>query len=227
MSFVITTECAAPGQRLALHLVEEISHRVVNEYAEAISMLALAARRGHASARPALTLAADRLRAKAEAHRALLIPLGNGSTDLGSYVGRLCASLSEASLREQGVQLTLKTDEIWLDPARCWRVGLIVSELVRNAARHGPKGEEGAIEVALGRAGGSVRCLVRDNGSAVPDAPEGRGRRLVRILATELGGSIEWRFTQTGSFANLQFLIVPADSPSPPKAAESEGSPCP
>jgi two-component sensor histidine kinase len=70
MSQQPSTLLAHSGQPLALHLVEEISHRVVNEYTEAIAILALAASRGHAPADLALARAANRLRAHADSHRA-------------------------------------------------------------------------------------------------------------------------------------------------------------
>ncbi len=201
---------APTTQPLALHLVEEINHRVVNDYAEAIAILSRAAARGPGAAGLALTQAADRLRAQAEAHRALMTPFFDGPMDLGLYVGRLCASLSEASLGERGIRLTLETDEIWLDAAQCWRVGLIVSELIRNAVRHGLSGRAGSIGVSLTERGDRVRCIVSDNGCATPDPPEGRGRRLVRTLVTELEGVVDWWFTASGSFAGLEFPIAPA-----------------
>lgn len=204
MSLGLTASAPAPSQPLALHLVEEISHRVVNEYVEAISILSLASRE-QITAAPALALAASRLRAHAEAHRALLAPIADGPIDLGLYVGKLCASLSQASLGERGIGLTVTTDEIWLDAARCWRVGLIVSELIRNAARHGLAGRRGTIAVTLAERAGCVRCMVSDNGQAVSNPPEGRGRRLVRALAADLGGSVDWWFTTFGSFVGLEF----------------------
>src|SRR3954469_3012756 len=102
-------------QPLALHLVEEISHRVINEYGEAIAILSIAASRGNDMAGPALALAAARLRAMAGAHRALLVPVANEEMDLGLHVGKLCACISRASLGERGIRLTVATDEIPLD----------------------------------------------------------------------------------------------------------------
>jgi two-component sensor histidine kinase len=127
-----------------LHLVEEISHRVVNEYAEAISTLALAAASADSQARETLTLAANRLRAQVEAHRALQAPFIEGVMDLADYVEQVSACLAKSSLAQNGVRLTVNIEEIWLDADRCWRVGLIVAELVRNAARHGFRGGRAA-----------------------------------------------------------------------------------
>jgi len=199
---------AASGQPLALHLVEEISHRVINEYAEAIAILTLAASRRPATADSALTQAAERLRAHAEAHRALLAPRADGPIDLGHHIGKLCGSLSGASLEERGIDLRLSAEEIWIDSARGWRVGLIVAELIRNAVRHGLQGRPGVIGVDVRKKGFRIRCVVTDDGRAAANPAEGRGRRLVRALAAELQGSVNWRFTNSGSIADVEFPIV-------------------
>jgi two-component sensor histidine kinase len=199
----------APGHPLALHLVEEISHRVANEYQEAISILSMAAARDPVAAGPALTSAAGRLRAQADVHRALLAPRAEGQVDLGNYVGRLCGTMARASLDERQIRLTLKTDDVWLEATRCWRVGLILSELLRNAVRHGLAGKSGAVGIDITRDGERIRCVVGDNGRATADPPEGRGRSLVRALAAELGGSVDWWFSQSGSFARLEIPVVP------------------
>lgn len=206
------TGCANPSpascQPLASHLFEEISHRVINEYSEAIAILSLAASRGEVTAAPALRRAADRLHAMAEAHRSLLVPIAEEDIDLGHHVGKLCSSLSRAYLSERGIQLTVATDEIPLDAARCWRVGLIVSELVRNAARRGLKDRQGSIRVTLNRSGSSVWCVVCDDGFAASDPPEGHEWRLIRALTAELGGSVQWKFTPCGSVAGVRFPLI-------------------
>lgn len=207
----MTLECfasqaAAPA--LPFHLVEEINHRVVDEYAEAISSLALAAAfTSSAPAREALSLAADRLRAHSETHRALLPSPTAGVVNLADYIGRLCGSLSKATLADNRVRIAVETDDIWLAVDRCWRIGLIVAELVRNAARHGLSGGPGAIVVRIEEDCGSVNCIVCDNGSAAANPRPGRGLRLVRSLAAELGGSVEWRFTSAGSLTRLRAPI--------------------
>jgi two-component sensor histidine kinase len=210
MSLHLSNSSTGSAQPLALHLVEEISHRVINEYAEAVAILSLAASCRHAPAGSALSQAADRLRAHADSHRALLAPLADGPVELSCYIGRLCASLSRASLEERGIHLSLSTDEIWVDSARCWRVGLIVAELIRNAVRHGLQGRPGAIGVDVRSKGARIRCIVSDDGGATTNPPAGRGRRLVRALAMELHGSANWWFTRFGTIAELDF---PADQP--------------
>jgi two-component sensor histidine kinase len=196
-----------------LHLLEEISHRVANEYTEAIATLRLAAAEaGNPQVGATLGAVAKRLRAHAEAHRALLAPAADGPIDLADYICQVCASMTEASLAAFGVRLLIDADEIWLESGRSWRVGLIVAELVRNAARHGLGRGPGAIRVSLGQACGWVSCRVSDSGGAAGDAPPGRGRRLVEALAAELGGSVDWWFTPAGCLARLEIpaTLAPA-----------------
>jgi hypothetical protein len=93
------------------------------------------------------------------------------------------------------MRLRVAADEVWLDADRCWRVGLIVAELVRNAARHGLSGGAGAIWVVVEDDAGYVRCSVCDNGGGSPGVRAGRGRRLVQALAAGTGriGRLELR----------------------------------
>jgi two-component sensor histidine kinase len=191
------------------HLVEEFTHRVVNEYTDAIGTLSLAATQTTSrQAQHAINHAMNRLKAHAEAHRALQTPHAEGAVDLAEYIGRLCASISRASLDEREIRLLVEVDDIWLDARRCWRVGLIVAELVRNAARHGLPQGSGCIMVTIADTAEGFSCAVRDNGRSESANPSpGRGQRLVRILAAELGGAVDWSFTPTGCLAVLE---VPA-----------------
>jgi two-component sensor histidine kinase len=189
-----------------LFLVEEITHRVLNEYTEAISCLALAAAQAPDSlSEAALTSAALRLRARAEAHRALQAPLTNGVTDLGDYIARLAACLNRAQLAAAGVRLTVSADEVWLGAEQCWRVGLIIAELIRNATRHGFRGGPGNICVEIAQASGRVSCEVCDDGRGTPVMGGGRGRRVVEALAADLAGSISWFHASGGCCARLEF----------------------
>ena len=151
-----------------------ISHRVVNEYTEAIAILSLAASRRHAPADPTLAQATKRLQAYAESHRVLLAPVANSPLDLGVHIGKLCASLSRASIEERGIHLDLSVEKIRIDSTLCWRVGLIVSELIRNAVRHGLRERSGVTGVDIRRSALRVQCAVSDDGCAATNPAEGR-----------------------------------------------------
>lgn len=195
----------------SLTLVEEISHRVMNDYTHAVATLSLAAAdMANANARLALIVAARRLRAYADVHRALTPPYGPGRADLGEYLKALSLALSSASLSDRAVHLTFIQCGASMSTDRCWRVGLIVSELVTNAVRHAFAGRSGAIVVELCARGGMTYCRVSDNGRAASYSPRpGRGCAIVKGLTRELGGKVEWLFGPNGTSV---FLSIPSES---------------
>jgi two-component sensor histidine kinase len=202
----------------SLLLLAEMTHRVSNEYALAISSISLAAARSsNAEAKAALAEAAARLRDFAEAHRALQAPMAAGAMDLSAYLQRLCGALVRASLAERGIRLTFVDQPVELAADRCWRVGLIVSELITNAVRHGLGGRAGEIVVAvMVKDSGEVHCRVTDNGGSDDDAPRlGRGSHIVDALAAELGGVVERQFTASGTTVLLLFPQRADAGPSP------------
>jgi two-component sensor histidine kinase len=186
-----------------LHLIDEISHRVVNEYAEAIRALGLAAAASlDTRAQIALTSAAVRLRAQAEGHRALQAPVVDGPMNLAEYIGQLCGRLAKALFAERCFRLTVDADETWLDAEHCWRVGLIVAELVRRAARHA---SAGAVWVEITESSGRLKCQVFDDGRGALFGRTDHDNGPVRSLARELGGSIDWLFAPGGCCVRLEF----------------------
>ena len=205
MSFEYSAFSQSAPPKQPLHLIDEISHRVVNEYTEAICALGQAATASRdIRVQLALTSAASRLRAQVEAHRALQAPIIEGPMDLADYVGQLCGCLAKAPLAENGMRLTVDADEVWLDSGQCWRVGLIIAELVRNAARHGLSGEAGVVWVVVEDGVDRIICSVCDDGGGEPGVRAGRGRRLVQTLAAELGGTVEWTFAPAGCCVRLE-----------------------
>jgi two-component sensor histidine kinase len=199
---------AARQETTSLVLVEEFAHRVVNEYTRAIAGLVLAARQApDESARCQLLKAADRLHAQAHAHRTLAMPAAEADCDVAEYIARVCLAVANALQCEPGLQLNLGTFEATWPSDRCWRLALIVSELIHNAARHGDG--HGEIVVELSSAGSELVCQV-NNPAACPVAPNlGRGRRVIAALAHELGGRADWLFTPTSACA---WVAIPLDS---------------
>jgi two-component sensor histidine kinase len=210
----VESQVPANGQTIDPYLLaEEITHRIANEYAAAIGSLSLvAARCPNLETKSALASAAGRLFDYAEAHRALLPPYVESPVDLGNYLRALCCAMVRARLAERNISLTLKEETIRLEAHPCWRVGMIVSELITNAARHGLRNRAGGIIVELAARDGAVECQVTDNGDWVNPKP-GRGTQITRALALELGGQIEWEFGPCGTTALLRFPLGGRVSP--------------
>ncbi|MDB5428415.1 MAG: sensor histidine kinase [Phenylobacterium sp.] len=195
-----------------LLLVGEISHRVLNEYTHAIATLSLArAGTTDVTARGALAAAEGRLRAYADVHRALRPPPGGRPCDLGTYLKGVCAALSCASLRERGVRLMLIPSEAMLAADRCWRVALIVAELVNNAVRRAFDDGGGRILIEVESLGPTILCRVTDDGRPASSSPlKGWGRGIVESLTHALGGRIEWLFELSGTQVVLRIPSDPA-----------------
>jgi two-component sensor histidine kinase len=186
--------------------VGEMAHRVANEYTLAIASLSLAAERSASSdAKAALRSAMARLRSYAAVYRTLQPPAVAGETDLSCHLQILCGAMVEASLAERGIGLILVDRAIPLDSLRCWKVGLIVAELVTNAVRHAFRGMGGTITVELLAFGHSVGCRISDDGRGFFNAAPGSGGVIIGALARELGGRVQQECCARGSSILLMF----------------------
>jgi two-component sensor histidine kinase len=187
--------------------VAELLHRVSNEYASAISLASvMASRASSPDVKSALETVVQHLGQLATAHRLLLPPAVEGTADLGDYLTRLCRAKMAAELERRGTTLRLDVaSPLALDPARCWRVGLIVSELITNAARHGLPSGRGEIVISVAANAGQVVCRVSDNGAATTAFRPGLGTRIVDALVLELDGHVARRFGRDGATTTFTF----------------------
>jgi two-component sensor histidine kinase len=120
--------------------------------------------------------------------------------DLGEYLETLCLALARAHLAERGLSLLLHPTSVAVEAHRAWKVGLIVSELITNAVRHGSWNEgDGVIEVEISTGVSDVYCRVTDNGGAPKGWWPGRGTDIIAALAHDLGGSICREFNACGA----------------------------
>ncbi|MDB5576576.1 MAG: sensor histidine kinase [Bradyrhizobium sp.] len=198
---------AAIAIPMSLVLVEEFTHRVLNDYMRVIAGLRLAARAAaDEEVRCQLIEAADELHVQASAHRALAMPAPGARCEIGTYLADLCATLANTLRARIELNLELGGFDPVVAGDRGWRLALIVSELLQNAARHGETG--GRIVVKLSLLGSQLVCEVSNGCTrrSTSSSGFGRGRRIVTALAAELGGLAEWRFTPTLARA---FLVVP------------------
>jgi hypothetical protein len=89
---------------------------------------------------------------------------------------------------------------------RCWRLGLILSELITNSARHAFRDSGGLIRVELLPSRAFVECRVTDNGVGEANIRRGRGLEIVEGLTKSLQGSIDQHFGPQGE---TSVLIIP------------------
>jgi two-component sensor histidine kinase len=196
-----------PHEQILLH---ELNHRVNNEFAAAISVVSLkAARSGDDEVKAALLGIAELLHRYADVHRALQMPEFDIVLDAEMYLRQLCLSISQSYLDERKIKLLLAIEPLRLEADRCWRLGMIVYELIVNSARHAFWRGEGEIRVELSRAGAFVQCSVTDNGTAAAPSAPGHGLKIIQDLSQSLGGRFVQKFGPRGAWS---ILVFPDDS---------------
>ena len=199
-----------PQMRL-LHqavLLHELNDRINNEFAFAISAVSLAAvHSDNAQVKLALSAVSELLHSYADVHRALQMPEADRVIDAATYLRQLCLSISRSKLDRLEIHLVLAACPLLLRSDRCWRLGMIVYELITNAARHAFSEGRREIRVELLRGGSHVICKVQDNGSPPRSIVPGRGLKIVHELAKALNGNLEHKVGSKGSISLLAFPL--------------------
>jgi two-component sensor histidine kinase len=133
------------------------------------------------------------------------MPEPGAQVDASAYVRELCHSLSCSRLAQERIRLVLDERPIALSAEQCWFLGMIIYELVNNAARHAFSKTGGEICVAAACTGKLVECRVSDDGTAPANVRRGRGLEIVNNLALRLGGRFDQQFMPSGSASRLVF----------------------
>lgn len=176
-------------------LLQELQHRVKNSFAMIISLISLTSQ---ASASPevraALEAVISRIRAIAELYTLLYVTNSYSRVPLDEYCERIARAAIGVSAH---VALRADFDSVSFPMKDATAAGMILTELITNALKHGfPGGRSGMIEVSLKRGESTVRLEVADDGTGFSgDAPphEGLGLTLVRSLAEQLDGAFTIR----------------------------------
>ena len=169
-------------------LAREIDHRVMNSLTFVSAMLRLQAKGATGSeATDHLEIAASRVSAVAQVHRHFHLHEQTERVATLTYLRRLCEDLAGAV----GVPIEVSGENGMLPTASIQPIGLIVNELVTNAAKHGA----GKITVDY-KCKDECKLTVCDEGEGLPadfDATtsgSGLGMKIVNVLATQLGGEV-------------------------------------
>lgn len=191
---VVDGHAAAP--RRAPSEREEAHHRIANSLALASTFL----RRQRAAvedpaARGALRAAETRLLGIAQLQRRI----GRADRDGGVPVGELLHDLAE----DLGVGLGLDcavavaagAREVELGGEAAGEVGVVVTELALNAAKHAYDGAEGRLALSCRREDGALVLIVADRGPGLPEGFDlrqtgGIGLPVMAQAAARLGGRL-------------------------------------
>jgi two-component sensor histidine kinase len=141
-----------------------------------------------------------------------------GDVELRAYFTELCASIG-ASMIHDPARLTLKVEA---DDGSCTAdmsvsLGLIVTELVINALKHGfPEGRGGHIVVGYHTHGADWTLTVSDDGVGMPKGPTapkaGLGTSIVEALAKQLGAKVGLASNGPGTTVSITHKAAPSSA---------------
>jgi two-component sensor histidine kinase len=194
-------------------LLEEVIHRVKNNFQMIISLLDLQyIQASNAEARAIISDTRDRVQAVALAHKKLCELPTYRDIELGEYLEELTRIL-DSTYCPANTNITLKFDfdRMKIDSNRAMTCGLLVNEAVTNCLKHAFQDcESGEIQVTLKRDQSDIVISICDNGGGIPTEklhcePPSLGLRLMRLLAGQLHGQIDWKSSSSGSTVTLRF----------------------
>ena len=177
-------------------LLRELNHRVTNHLQMITGMLGLqASRQTDASVRDGFDRVSRRIHTLAGLHSRLYRDDRFDAVDMRAYLGDICDGLRGAILPERRLELACTAAAIRLTIDQAVPLGLIVSELVTNAAKYAFPGDRpGKLVVRLAAAGDRATLSVADDGVGLPGMPEASGKGiglgLVNRLARQIGGTL-------------------------------------
>jgi two-component sensor histidine kinase len=199
-------------------LLREMHHRMANTLTLLAAQLWKEFRSSKASqVRGSLVRFEARIAAFGDLHRLLAVGAGNRPIDVGRYVEALCHLLSEAVLRPLGICCEVSVDDGVLPGRTCERLGLIIAELVTNAAKHAFTDLDGGlVRVEMSSEPGRWLCTVSDNGTGIGMRLANSGTRILDEIAQMVGGTLVLRSGTDGTSVTVAFSSEPIDAADPP-----------
>lgn len=200
-------------------LMKEERHRIANSLQIIASVMMLNARRASSEeTRGHLRDAHNRVMSIAELQQQLAVST-EASVAIRPYLTRLCGTISASMVVDpEALSIVVTAPDISIDPDVSVSLGLIVTELVINALKHGfPEEAGGTIAVGYDCNGASWSLSVADDGVGMPKsgrkAVAGLGTSIVQALARQLGARVEVSETGPGT----RVSIIHTGSPMTPE----------
>jgi two-component sensor histidine kinase/CHASE3 domain sensor protein len=198
-------------------LLAEVNHRVANSLMMVASLVRLQSNAlQNQDAKDALAETEARIHAISDVHKRLYSSGDVRLVALDEYLSDLLKNLQNSMQNEgHGASLDYHLEPLKLPTDSSINLGVVVTEWVTNAFKYAYPQRRGEVRVNLKRlADGRGELLVEDDGVGRIDSGAikgtGLGTRLVKAMAGNLGGEIDYFARQPGTLARLTFP-VPAD----------------
>ncbi len=186
-------------------MAKEVDHRVMNSLQLVSSLLTVQSRSVEGEASEQLAQAANRVSAVGRVHQHIYLRGSTGYIDCLDYLRRVCDELSTSL----SIDIIVEGGELQLATKRTISLGLIVTELVTNAAKYGAH----KATVSLSTDVDSICTLsVTDDGTGLPAdfdpaAARGLGLKVVSALVVRLDGQFEFGASNANSTRGANFTV--------------------
>jgi two-component sensor histidine kinase/putative methionine-R-sulfoxide reductase with GAF domain len=186
-------------------LLQELRHRVKNNFQTIIAFLSHQRRLSSPAVRERLQSVMDRVQAIALAHDQLSDTQGGSEVEFGGYLRALCANIDP---HREGVRIEVEASGSTVPLDRAVPAGLIVNELVTNSVKYAFDEGGGTVRVTFlvdpGIGEGCV--MVEDDGKGMgPPREGGLGLTLIDALAAQLGGRVQRHEVEKGTRTGVCF----------------------
>ncbi len=175
-------------------LLRELTHRIKNHLSMVISLLRLkGARQRDAAARQDFERAIERIHTIAFLHEQLCRRDRFDRVNVEAYVEDICTNLQDSILADTKISVVCEVEPAELTTDQAVPLGLIVNEVVTNAAKHAfAPGQKGRILVRFRTRGDQCTLTISDNGRGLtsPSKTQGVGTKLLRALAEQMGARV-------------------------------------
>jgi two-component sensor histidine kinase len=194
-------------------LTREMSHRVKNSLASVVGLLRVQGHNAQKDVQNALSDAASRITTIAQVHDHLWRSNQIGFVDIADFAGELCHKLQETS---PGHNVSCKFAHLMVSADKAIPLGLLINELVTNAAKHAYPSGSGEVRVSGEQRGQDLHVEVSDQGIGLPkdfdfDQPRASlGFKVIKSLVGQLDARITVSATEPKG-ATIQ-LDVPLDT---------------
>jgi PAS domain S-box-containing protein len=193
-------ECIRAALREKEIMLREIHHRVKNNLQIVMSILSLQTLQVEDP--KVAEFCRDtkyRIKSMALIHESLYCSEDLASIDLGRHMRTIASQYVKSYGRKaNSVNVSFKTDTVQLNVEKAIPCGLIVTELLSNAFKHGFNGQECSnLMIELSRIDEGTACMsICNDGSPFPECvdlqnPPSMGLQLVQDLVSQIGGTIE------------------------------------
>lgn len=178
-------------------LLQEIHHRVKNNFQVMLSMLNLQMRKLNVpEAYDVLQTCHNRIRSMSLVHELLYDSQSVAEIDLRKYFKELARELSALYLHDLPLQLEFELEPLALSLEQAMPCGLLVTEILTNSFKYGfrsPYSGQPEVAIHLNSREGSLCLTLQDNGHGLPadfnfENSPGLGFRLIKSLVTQLNG---------------------------------------